>query len=88
MSSLPDLENFSSTALILLRHKFQEELDFSEWSQQDLKPFIQDPSLAMLMKKSQIDYIKSRRFLSHDELLEQKKASDLQRRSKAYVGYS
>ena len=80
MSSLPDLEKFP-TALVL-RHKFQEELNFNEWSQQDLKPFIKDTSLAMLMKKSQIDSIKSRRFLSHDELLEQKKASDLKRRSR------
>ena len=57
MSSCSSLSGNSLSAALILRLKFHE-LDFSEWSQYDLEPFIQDPFLAMHLKKSQIDFYK------------------------------
>ena len=69
----------SSSLAADLKQKFQE-LDLSQWPEEDLKPFIEDPSLAQHMGKKQIEAVKQRTFLSPEELKEQQEALSLQKK--------
>ena len=83
-----DLNTISPNTLSLLMNSplaeslsaIFQELDFSQWSKEDLEPFIKDPSIAQYMSREQSDAIKRRRFLNREQLSEQKKAQDLQRK--------